>query len=457
MRNRWWILLTALVISLLVIAACGGGAAPEPTAAPEAPAAEAPAAEAPAEAAPTEAPAAEAPAEAAPTEAPAEEPAAEPAAATDVVLTIWADEVRAPVLESIAKGFTDATGVKVTIVQKGFGDLRGDFIIAAPTGEGPDILLGSHDWIGELNASGLLAPVELGPNAASFAPNAVQAFTYTDGKIYGMPQATENIALYYNTELVSTPPTTFDEVKALSKEIKDGGTKYGFLHQTIGDPYHFYPIQTAFGGYIFGQNADGSYNAEDLGLNSEGSVAALEWLNSMYEDGLMDRNGNIDGGLLLSAFQNGDAAMVISGPWALSGFREAGVPYAVTNIPTGTVPGAPFLGVQGFMVNAFSKNQLLAQTFLQTFVATDATMQAFFDQDPRISAWIPVSEKIEDPDLKAFGEAGKVAMPMPNIPAMNAVWGGQGDAITLVSTGELTPQEAADQAQSQVLTAIEGQ
>jgi maltose/maltodextrin transport system substrate-binding protein/arabinogalactan oligomer/maltooligosaccharide transport system substrate-binding protein len=372
-------------------------------------------------------------------------------------LTIWADEVRAPVLEQIATAFTDATGVKVVVVQKGFGDLRGDFIIAAPAGSGPDILLGSHDWIGELNASGLLAPVELGANAANFAPNSVQAFTFTDGKLYGMPQATENIALYYNTDLVPTPPTTFDEVKTMSQAIKDAGTKYGFLHQTQGDPYHFYPIQTAFGGYIFGQNADGSYNAEDLGLNSEGSVAALEWLNGMYEDGLMDRNGNIDGGLLLSAFQNGDAAMVISGPWALGGFREAGVPYAVASIPTGTVPGAPFLGVQGFMINAFSKNQLLAQTFLQTFVATDATMQAFYDQDPRISAWIPVSEKIADPDLKAFAEAGKVAQPMPNIPAMNSVWGGQADALTLVSTGKMEPQAAADQAQAQVSTAIAGQ
>jgi maltose-binding protein MalE len=84
-------------------------------------------------------------------------------------------------------------------------------------------------------------------------------------------------------------------------------------------------------------------------------------------------------------------------------------------------------------------------------------MQAFFDQDPRISAWLPVSEKIDDPDLKAFAEAGRVAMPMPNIPAMNSVWGGQADAITLVSTGKLSPQEAADQAQSQVSTAIAGQ
>lgn len=452
MRNKLMLVLSLLVIGTMVLAACGGG---QPTAAPAAPAAEeaapteAPAAEAPTEA-PTEAPAAEA----APTEAPAEEAA--PAADTGVALTIWADEQRAPILEDLGAKFAEQTGVKLVVVQKAIGDIRSDFITAAPTGSGPDIILGAHDWIGELNASGLLAPVELGPNAASFAPNAVQAFTFTDGKVYGMPQATENIALIYNTDLVPTPPTTFDEVKTMSQAIKDAGTKYGFLRQ-VGDPYHYYPIQTAFGGYIFGQNADGSYNAEDLGLNSEGSVAALTWLDGMYADGLLDRNANITGDLMLSAFQNGDAAMVISGPWAINAIKAAGVPYAVTNIPSGTQPGAPFMGVQGFMVNAFSKNQLLAQTFLQTFVASDETMQAFFDRDPRISAWMPVADKIEDPDLKAFAEAGKVAQPMPNIPAMNSVWGGQGDAITLVETGKLTPQEGADQAQSQVSTAIAGQ
>ena len=359
-------------------------------------------------------------------------------------------------LEQIAKGFTDQYGVTVKVVQKGFGDLRNDYKIAAPTGEGPDILLGAHDWIGELNASGLLAEVSLGSKAASFAPAAVQAFTYTDGKLYGMPQNTENLAFYYNTDLVKTPPVSFEEVMTLSKEIKDAGNKYGFLIQT-SDPYHFYPIQTAFGGYVFGQNPDGSYNAKDIGLNSEGSVAAMEWLNNMYEQKLLDRGSNIDGGLLLSAFQNGDAAMIISGPWALSGLREAKVPYAVTNIPAGTEPGRPFLGVQGFMINAFSKNQLLAQTFLQEFVATDATMQAFYEKDPRVSAWLPVSEKIEDPDLKAFAAAGMDADPMPNIPEMNAVWKSWGDAMTLVSNGTMAPQEAMDQAQQQVETTLAGQ
>ncbi len=462
MRNRLWLSISMMIIATLILAACGGGAAPaapaEEAAATEAPAEEAaaeeeaPAEEEAAEATeePAEEPAEEAAAEA--TEAPAEESAA---AAGGPTLTIWADEVRAPVLEEIAAGFSDQYGVGISVVQKGFGDLRGDFIVAAPTGEGPDILLGSHDWIGELNASGLLAPIDLGANADSFAPNAVAAFTYPDGNLYGMPQAVENVAFFYNTDLVEAAPATFEEITALSQEIMDAGTKYGFLRMA-GDPYHFYPIQTAFGGYIFGSNEDGSYNAEDLGLNSEGSIAALEWYESLYADGLLDVGANIDGGLMLSAFQNGDAAMMISGPWALTGIREAGIPYAVAPIPAGSEAGSPFLGVQGFMVNSFSDNELLAQTFLQEFIATDETMQAFYDRDPRVSAWTPVAEAIEDPDLQAFMEAGMVANPMPNIPEMNSVWGGQEDAITLIDNGTSSPQEAADQAQEQVSSAIAG-
>jgi maltose-binding protein MalE len=74
-----------------------------------------------------------------------------------------------------------------------------------------------------------------------------------------------------------------------------------------------------------------------------------------------------------------------------------------------------------------------------------------------VSAWMPVSEQIEDPDLQAFVAAGATADPMPNIPEMNSVWQAWGDAMTLISNGELEPQAALDQAQQQIETSIAGQ
>ena len=410
MRNKLWVMLTLLLVATLVLAACGSStpaAQEEPTeeAMPEDEASEDAADEADEE--PAEEPAAEEAEDAADEEAMgetdeaaeaetvAEEPAADEAEDEAMVdgptLTIWADEVSAPVLDGMSGDFASENGINIVVVQKGFDDLRNDYKIAASAGEGPDILLGAHDWLGEFNASGLLAEVSLGNKVEQFAPVAVDAFTFTDGKLYGMPVSMENVAFYYNTDLVEEAPATWDEVKELSAALQADGNKYGYLVQA-NDPYHFYPIQTAFGGYVFGKTDEGAWNPEDVGLNSEGTIAAFEWLDSLYKDGILEPGANIDGGLMLSAFQNGDAAMVISGPWALGGFREAGVPYAIAPIPAAEQPGKPFLGVRGFMVNPFSENQLLAQTFLQQIVANEDTLKQIYDNDPRPSAFLPLAE-----------------------------------------------------------------
>ncbi|HHW87405.1 MAG TPA: hypothetical protein GX400_14505, partial [Chloroflexi bacterium] len=145
MRNKLVILLSVLVIGALALAACGGG---QPTAAPAAPA-EPAATEAPAAETPTEAAAAEAP-----TAAPAAETPTEAAAAASgdcqATLVVWADEQRAPVLLPLGEKLKADTGVCLNLVQKQFGQIRDDLKVAGPAGEGPDILIGAHDWIGEL-------------------------------------------------------------------------------------------------------------------------------------------------------------------------------------------------------------------------------------------------------------------------------------------------------------------
>jgi arabinogalactan oligomer/maltooligosaccharide transport system substrate-binding protein len=445
-KTRLWLVLTVLLVSALVLAACPAG---DTSGQQGAPAAEAPAEEA---ATPTEA--AEESAEAEATEAPAEEAAPAPAG-DGPTLTIWADDTRSPVLEELGTAFEEEYGVQIVVTQKAFGSIRDDLKVAGPAGEGPDIIIGAHDWLGELVENGLLAEVDLGDAADQFLPAAVQAFTY-DGVLYGMPYATENVAFVYNTDVVPEPPTTWDEVTELSAQLEEAGTvEQGFIHQE-SDPYHFFPIMTAFGGYVFGLTDQG-YNPEDVGIDSEGAIAAAQWLDNMYKEGHLKTGAAVNYDIMHAQFGEGAAAMMLTGPWALPAIRESGVPYAVTNIPSGTQEAQPFVGVQGFMISQFSKDPLLAQTFLQEYIANEESMQAIFEADPRPSAFLPVREAIEDPDLAAFAAAGANGLPMPAIPEMSAVWTAWGNALTFIGQQSEDPAVAFQQAAEQIRNTIAGQ
>ncbi|MBR7517974.1 extracellular solute-binding protein, partial [Mycobacterium tuberculosis] len=93
------------------------------------------------------------------------------------------------------------TGATVTLVQKNFEDLRNDFIAQVPTGEGPDITVGAHDWLGALVAAGVVDTIDLGDKASEFEQVALDAMTY-DGQLYAMPYSLETIALVQNVDLV---------------------------------------------------------------------------------------------------------------------------------------------------------------------------------------------------------------------------------------------------------------
>jgi maltose-binding protein MalE len=274
--------------------------------------------------------------------------------------------------------------------------------------------------------------------------------------LYGMPYATENVAFVYNTDLVQEPPTTWSEVTELSAQLEEAGTvEQGFIHQE-SDPYHFFPILTAFGGYVFGLTDQG-YNAEDVGIDSEGAIAAATWLDNMYKEGHLKTGAAVNYDIMHAQFGEGAAAMMLTGPWALPAIRESGVPYAVANIPSETQEAQPFLGVQGFMISQFSQDPLLAQTFLQEYIANEESMQAIFDADPRPSAFLPVREAIEDPDLAAFAAAGENGLPMPAIPEMSAVWTAWGNALTFIGQQSEDPAVAFQQAAEQIRNTIAGQ
>ncbi|MFN8371356.1 MAG: maltose ABC transporter substrate-binding protein [Anaerolineae bacterium] len=374
--------------------------------------------------------------------------------AQNPTLTIWTDDQRLPVITELSAQFTEEFGVDVVVEPMGIQDTKDAMIRGASTGEGPDLFIIPHDNIGALIDSGVVAPIDLGDKVDSFLPNSIEGFTY-NGELYGVPFAVENVGFFRNTDLVPDAPATWAEVAEIGMGLVDSGeTEYAMAFPDLG--YNYYPVYSAFGGYIFGRDETGSYTPDDVGMDSEGMIAGAEFANDLIRNGYASENLDWEAAHVL--FESGQAPFIITGPWAVDRFTTNEVPFAISAFPAaeeGGEPGAPFIGVQGFMVNANSENLLLAQTYLTEFIATEEAQQYIFDHDPRPSAWLSIFEATEDPNMKGFAEAGANGQPMPAIPAMGAVWDAWGAAGLLIVQGELTPAEALADAAEQIRTQIE--
>lgn len=366
-------------------------------------------------------------------------------------LTIWVDDTREDAVRAAAETFEAETGATVELVQKNYDDIRPDFLAQVPTGEGPDITVGAHDWLGEFTANGVVAPIELGDVAADFEDVALEAFTY-EGQVYGLPYAIENIALYRNTELVDQTPATFDEMIAAGEA---SGAEYPFLIQITenGDPYTMYPFQTSFGAPVFETNEDGSYIAE-LAMGGEAGTAFAQWLAEQGAAGNLNTSWEYD--IVVEAFANGEAAFLVGGPWMLGEFGD--VELAVDPIPSaGGEPAQPFTGVQGFYVSAQSQNALLATDFLVNYMATEEAQIALYEAGDRTPALTSAADVVsEDPIAAGFREVGADAVPMPSIPEMGEVWNFWGVTEAQIISGAVDPVDGWEKMIADIEAAIGG-
>lgn len=385
------------------------------------------------------------------------EAAGVPGGAADLV--IWADDIRVPVMRELGEQFGSDQGVTVEVQEVAFEDIRGQLQQAGPAGEGPDLIVGANDWVGELVTNGAIAPIDL-PNTGDFNEVTIESFSW-EGQLYGVPFAVENLALFRNTDLAPDAPETFQDVVDTSLQLQeDGEVDQAFMIPSSPEeaPYHYFPIQTAFGGYYFGLTDEG-YDTSDVGIDNQGSIAAGQAVRGWVEDGFI--NPDVTGQIQQEQFGAGEVAYAISGPWALqqggAGFEETGVPFEVTPIPAieGGEP-QPFVGSQGVMVSAFAENGLLAQTFATDVMASEEAQLSMFEANARPPALTSALEQIEgdNPAIAAFFEAGQNGQPLPAVPAMSSVFTAMGDAWTLIFTGDSSPEEALGNAAQTVNNAV---
>ncbi len=376
-------------------------------------------------------------------------------AAADLV--IWADDNHAPMIRTAAEAFGKANSIKVAVQVA--TDVRQQFKDATKVGKGPDVIVGAHDWLGELVQNGTVAPVNLSADvAAKFAPQAIAA-TKFNGQSYGVPYAVENIGLVRNTDLAPTAPTTMDQLVSQGQALVTSGKATNILLQEVGktgNAYFTYPYLKAFGGGIFATKANGDYDAAQVIVNSAGSVKGALALQSLGK--VKALSTNVDGSNADALFDAGKVPFYITGPWALDKAKKANIKYAISPLPTLAGGGKmqPFLGVQMFYVSAKAKNAAFAQEFVTNYVPQEDLQVALFQGGFRPPALTSAYDKVAatDKDVKAWFEAGQGGQPMPNIPAMNSVWGPLGQAAADVISGKAEPQARFDAAQKEIVANI---
>ncbi len=378
------------------------------------------------------------------------------------VIVVWAEEKVATALDPLVGAYEAAAGVDVEVVVYDFGAIRTDVQTAGPAGEGPDVFLGAHDWVGELAANGVIQPINLSSVSADLFEVGINAFNY-DGMSYGFPYATEAIAMYYNADLTDGVPASWDDVKAAcdaaGTELCVGAPGGG----GGADAYHNHPFVASAGGYVF--KISGGFDPNDVGLDNANALVSAEYLDSLVKDGVV---ASTDYGGSMSAFQEGRALFWMTGPWARN--DASAVNYNVGLIPAfGDSPATPFVGVRGAMVSSFSEKKLLAESFILDFFATVEVQEAMYNSDPRLPATKSLFAIVEaaDPVAAVFAASASNGIPMPNIPEMGSVWGPFGDALLIIrdqayGTNEetgVTVNSATDAmklAAEQIRTAIAG-
>ena len=356
-------------------------------------------------------------------------------------LVIWSDPNRAEVLNQFKDQIEADLGITLTIEEIA-EDQQATFVTASQQGAGPDVMVGAHDWIGNLVQNAAIEPVQLtDAQLAAFPQIAIDAVTFGN-QIYGVPYALENVALIRNTDLAPDAPATIEELVETGQRLKDEGAVEEILCLQVGeqgDTYHIYPLYTSGGGYLFGVGEDGVLDPSDLGVGTEGSKAAFEKIRQLGEAGVGALKRSITADNAIPMFAGGTCAFLVSGPWAINTIQEAGIAYDISPVPpfADGGPAQPFVGAQVFYVAAKGKNKAIAHEFVTNYLTSTELAVALYRAEPRPPALTAALEQVqaEDPDLAKFIEAAANGVPMPAIPEMAAIWGPFGTAEAAIVGG----------------------
>jgi len=155
----------------------------------------------------------------------------------------WAEREVGALTELLGRFAAIHPDVKIIPIRVPPEQLYERFRMRASMGLGPDLLIIPSQWERDLAEAGLIQDLsdrEL--DTSLYLSGAVETLRY-EGRLYGLPMSLRTVALYYNRELTTEPPTTLTGLLSQAAQ--------GRQVLLYSDFYHAFWGIRAFGGQLF--------------------------------------------------------------------------------------------------------------------------------------------------------------------------------------------------------------
>jgi len=325
-------------------------------------------------------------------------------------VSTWGDTSEQQVTRDSLKRFNQVYPTVQIIYEPQPSDYGTKLLAQIKSGSQPDVFYLNVDLPYQLIPNNILldltpALTEVGRSKDDYFPSLTRVFLGPDEQVYGLPKDFTSMALFYNTDLVKTPPRagwTQDDFTAWVQANTTGSGQtrvFGFASDPVFFPY--------WGNFALANGARVLDNNK-CAINSPAGVATLDWLYGLYKNKFLALPADVSATWEGEAFAKQRAAGIVAGGWVNAFLNDPkaafGVHYDVVPLPLGkTGANATMLGFAGWGASAqsrFPKAAAALALFLVSRENEEAILQTGFalpslegmENDPFFQGSSPLSK-----------------------------------------------------------------
>lgn len=361
------------------------------------------------------------------------------------------------------EAYPDVTVEQTCVPVESWSDFVQKWITMCTSGETPDVISIGLEAAQMAVSNDLLLPLndiidadeDLTAKKSEYAEVLLDGFS-VDGNIYGLPNGTQTMVVYYNKEMFDAAGIAYPQ---------DGWTWDEFMETaralTTDEVYGFGLSSSYFQLTPWWATNDASLVADDgvtPTINSEGIVEAVTFLNDMVKEGVTPDPISSD---VYTMFSAKKLAMVGAGRWVLNTWIDAGLTndtFDCVQWPVNKKEGSVY-GGSAWCIGSATEHQDLAVALLKEMVS-DETLTAVAAGGQQV----PPTEGLATdtaimgttPDnILGIWKAVTIASPISAPTYFGDLEQTTLRALEEVFSGAKEPQAALDDAQAEIESAIQ--